>query len=165
MAEEPATGPTVQRVDVPAQHTAVVRRQVPPGGVSDFVEEALGLVIERASANGWQIAGRPVARFQRRGSEVEAEVGYPVAQPVPRTGEVLPSRLPGGPVVTVLHVGAPERLEETYRAARDWMRLHQLELVDTPWECYLDGPGSARPRTAVYLPCARERIPQQRGPA
>lgn len=162
MASQRNAGPTVQRVDVLAQQTAVVRRQVPTESLTQFVEEALSVVMDEAMAHGWRIAGRPVARLHRGGSTLDVEAGYPVAEPVEATGQVVPSQIPAGPAVTVLHVGAPDRLQETYAVAKEWMREHQLELADAPWESYLDPPGTARPRTAVFLPCARERIPQQR---
>ena len=154
----------MQRVDVPGQHIAVVRRQVPPGQIREFVDDALVVVLDRAATHGWQLSGRPLARYRRNGSAVEVEAGFPVAHPVEPSGQVLPSRLPAGPVVTVLHVGPRDQVEAAYAAARAWMEEQQLELVGTPWECYLDEPDAPRPRTAVYLPCARERIPQQRAP-
>ena len=164
MPEGHAGGPTVQRVDVAAQHTAVVRRQVPSDSVEEFIDEALGVVLDRAAARGWQITGRPVARLHRRGTAVvDVEAGYPVVEAVDPSGEVLSSRLPGGPAVTVLHVGPHRQVENAYAAAREWMHEHHLEPVGTPWECYLDGPGAARPRTAVFLPCDHELIEPRPG--
>ena len=65
----------------------------------------------------------------------------------------MPATLPGGHAARVLHQGPYDGVAGAYEAAEKWVVENGLRPSDAPWECYLDGPDVAEPRTEVFLPC------------
>jgi effector-binding domain-containing protein len=70
-----------------------------------------------------------------------------------RVGAVEPSSLPGGTAVRTLHVGGYGSVGSADEAVDSWLGEHGLVASGPPWECHLDGPEAAEPRTEVYQPC------------
>ena len=70
-------------------------------------------------------------------------------------GRVEPSTLPGGHVATTMHVGSYADLGAASDAAQQFLTDEGYEVAGAPWECYLDGPEVAEPRTEVFMPCRR----------
>jgi len=83
------------------------------------------------------------------GDTVEVAVGFPVSGSVTATGEVVPMELPGGRVVSGVHVGPYEALETTYAELQEWARAEGLHLAVGMWETYLSDP-SAEPDPATW---------------
>ena len=72
-----------------------------------------------------------------------------------RSGDVGPGTLPGGHVLTTLHVGAYDEVGAAYGALETYLIKNGYEPAGAAWECYLDGPDVAEPRTKVYQPARR----------
>lgn len=83
----------------------------------------------------------------------EVDSGFPTSGAVAPSGRVVPTVLPMGTVATTLHTGAYDGVGAAYAAVTSWLAEHGLVQSDTAWECYLDGPEVAEPRTEVFVPC------------
>lgn len=143
----------VELVERTREDTAVVCGRVPHGEVGPFIGAALGEVM--AAVGAVPIVGPPFCRLDMAGEEFELEVGFPVAEPIPPSGRVVPSSLPGGEVATVLHTGPYDQVPPAYFAIEAWLGEHGLVSAGAPWEAYLDGPEVPEPRTIVSWPCRR----------
>jgi effector-binding domain-containing protein len=136
------------------QPAAVVSGHVRHDGIPAFLGEAFGEVL--AAIGGLDaVAGPPFARYDIDGIGFVIEAGFPVAEPITPVGRVLPSRLPGGTVAALMHEGGYEGLGEAYGVLEVWLEENDFTAAGRPWECYLDGPEVARPRTLVCWPCTR----------
>jgi AraC family transcriptional regulator len=128
---------------VEPQPAAVVRAEVPMEQIRSVFDSGFGEVVRVTRAQGVAITGAPFAFYPRLPTDtVEVVVGFPVATPVAPDGDVTPFELPGGPVVTGLHVGPYERLAESYQALRDWAAAEGLSLATHMWEAYLTDPAA-----------------------
>lgn len=143
----------VERVDLEEQPTAVVRGRMSVEGIAEFLGGAFGEVMQALGAQGIQPAGMPFACYVRVPEGFEVEAGFPASAPVSPVGRVVPSTLPGGPTVLVLHKGPYDAVAAAYAAAEAWLAEHQWAMSGVPWEAYMDGPEVAEPRTIVHVPC------------
>jgi hypothetical protein len=134
------------------QATAIVAGHVAHDGIPEFLggayTELMGVVPES------DIIGPPFARYDIDGDGFSIEAGFPVVRPVTSTGRVVPGRLPAGTVATTLHVGSYMGLGAAYSALETWLEDTGHTRAGRPWECYLDGPEVAEPRTIVCWPVA-----------
>jgi effector-binding domain-containing protein len=143
----------VERMDLEAQPTAVIRAHVAVEGVPAFLGGAFGEVMAALAAQGLEVTGPPFARYAVGGEGFDIEAGFPSSAPVSPAGRVEASELPGGPAIVVLHRGSYDDLAAAYRAGEQWQAENHWIATSAPWEAYLDGPDVAEPRTIVHLPC------------
>lgn len=134
--------------------TAVVCGHATTAELPGFLATAFGEVMQQLTAQHLAPAGPPFARYRITGDGFDVEAGFPAAAAVAPAGRVQPSTLPGGQVATSLYRGDYSDLGETYQAISDWLPAHGYAVAGAPWESYLDGPETARPRTLISFPCA-----------
>jgi effector-binding domain-containing protein len=114
---------TVTTID--QQPAAVVRAEVPMDELRTVFDRGFGEVMRVTAAQGVAITGPPFGFYPRMPTDtVEVLVGFPVAEPVAADGDVRGFELPGGRVVTGMHVGPYERLETSYRELTEWAASH-----------------------------------------
>jgi effector-binding domain-containing protein len=139
---------TVTTID--PQPAAVVRAEVPMEQLRSVFDRGFGEVMRVTASQGVAITGPPFGFYPRMPTDtVEVVVGFPVAAPVTADGEVSGFELPGGRVVTGMHVGPYERLEATYRELTEWASGQGHALAGHMWESYLTDP-RASPDPATW---------------
>lgn len=143
----------VHLVDVRSRPAAVVRAHVRTNDIADFVGGAFAEVMTVLERQHLAPVGPPFSRFTVSGDGFEVDSGFPTSGAVVPGGRVVPAELPAGTVATTLHTGAYDDLGAAYEAVTGWLAAHGLVQSGTPWECYLDGPEVAEPRTEVNVPC------------
>ncbi len=150
-------GYDVTEVELSEQPTAVVCGHVPHDGIAGFLGEAFGEVMTLVVRHGIAVTGPPFARYGMAddgGWDIEA--GFPVAEAPTAEGRVEASTLPAGRTARTLHVGGYGEVAAAYEAVTSYLTEHDLAPAGAPWECYLDGPEVAMPRTEVCFPCRAE---------
>jgi effector-binding domain-containing protein len=84
--------------------------------------------------------------------------GFPVSTPVAPDGDVTPMDLPGGRVITGVHVGSFDALARTCQELTEWAASQGLPLAEQMWESYLTDPEQqpdpATWQTAITWPVA-----------
>ena len=139
---------TVETID--RELAAVVRAEVPLEEIRIVFDRGFGQVMRVAQAQGVAITGPPFGFYPRMPSDtVEVAVGFPVSTAVTPDGEVNPFELPGGRVVTGMHVGPYESLEASYRELMEWAAARGHSLAGHMWESYLTDP-SVQPDPATW---------------
>jgi effector-binding domain-containing protein len=149
----------IRIVDVPEQHTAVVREQVPMGELTAFFGRAFEAALHIVRAQRAVPVGPPFGAYHGPpGETVDVEAGFPVASPIEDAEGVVASTLPGGRVVEAVHVGPYDTMVGTYAEVEAWMADHGLEPGPLMWESYLTDPGDepdpATWRTLIVWPTA-----------
>jgi effector-binding domain-containing protein len=145
----------IEITELSPQPTAVVCGHARAEDLPGFLGGAFGEVMAVLSAQGRAPAGPPFARYRPTDDGFDAEAGFPADGAVAGSGRVTAGALPGGPTACAMHRGSYATLGETYQAVQDWLAANGYEVTGAPWECYLDGPEVAEPRTLVYFPCRR----------
>ncbi|MGX5656842.1 GyrI-like domain-containing protein [Geodermatophilus nigrescens] len=139
-----------------AADTAVVRGVVPTGELPSFFDRSFAALGAALTQLGATPSGPAFAYYLRPPEDTsELEVGFPVNEPVPPGSDVVPSRLPGGRVATVVHHGGYDGLGESWRRLQEWAARQGLSPATGFWEVYLTEPtpagDPAANRTALYL--------------
>ena len=132
------------------QAAAAVHAEVPMAELRSLFDRGFAEVMRVTQAQGVAITGPPFGFYPRMPTDtVEVAVGFPVSAPVTPDGDVTPFELPGGQVVTGVHVGPYERLEATYRELTAWADVEGHSLAGHMWESYLTDP-RAEPDPAAW---------------
>src|SRR5579871_2111548 len=96
-------------VDYESRPTAVLRGHVKSSDLPTFFARSLPLVLEAIETQGAVPGGEPFAYYRGMpNGSVEVEAGFPVVGAFAPLGAIVPGHLPGGRVVTGLHLG-PDR--------------------------------------------------------
>ena len=142
-----------QFVELQAQHTAVVKGHVTTEGIAEFLGPAFGEVITVLDKQELHPTGAPFGRYRPTDGGFDLEVGFPCSDVVKPEGRVEASELPAGRMARTMHVGSYDDVAAAYEAAMSWLTDEGCVATGDPWECYLDGPEVAEPRTEVFIPC------------
>ena len=145
----------IQLADLQEQHVALVRAHISLAEIPEFLGAAFTEVPAVAARQGLHLTGAPFGRYRfAPDGTVNVEAGFPVSGVVESAGRVEPGVLPGGTVARTLHVGSYDTVADAYEAAESYLtRRSGHEPSGPAWECYLDDPDVAAPRTEVFLPC------------
>ncbi|PFG38290.1 effector-binding domain-containing protein [Georgenia soli] len=147
--------PATELVELPVQRVAVVCARLTTQEIPGFIGPAFGEIIGALGRQGLAPAGPPFGRYRSLDDgSFDVEAGFPCSGRVTPEGRVEPGELPGGLVARTRYVGPYEGIAEAYGAATSWLAQAGYRVRETPWECYLDGPEVAQPRTEVFMPCA-----------
>ena len=147
----------ITQVDLVETPVAVVRATLSVAQMGPWLSQAFGAVDAYVAGRGVGPVGMPFGRYHPVGGDRFAvEAGFPVAHEVAGAGQVVGSRLPGGPAVQTWHVGPYEALAAAYEALEGWLREHGGTAVGDAWEVYHSDP-AAEPdpagwRTEVIQP-------------
>jgi effector-binding domain-containing protein len=145
----------IELTELSPQPTAIVCGHIPVTGIPEFLGGAYDEVMRVLAEQGRTPAGPPFARYREAGDGFDVEAGFPADGAVAASGRVTAGALPGGPTAGAMHRGSYDTVDQTYRAVQDWLAANGYVVSGAPWECYLDEPTVAEPRTLVYFPCRR----------
>ena len=151
--------PAIERQELQPQPALVLKRRIARAEIAATIAEGLGKTYPHALQNGLAIAGRPFARYSDVGPGLMTiEVGTPLATPAAGAGDIEAITLPGGPAAVAVHMGAYDKLQDTYAAIERWMQEHGVRAAGAPWESYITDPAEhpdpANWRTDVFWPIA-----------
>ena len=103
-----------------------------------------------------QPAGAPfTAYYNMDMQDLDVEIGFPVASPLPGTGEVLAGEIPAGRYAACLHIGPYDAVGTAYDALQAWLKEHACEATGVSYEFYLNDPQQVPPQelqTQVLFP-------------
>jgi effector-binding domain-containing protein len=146
----------IATADLQEQQVACVHGRILPGEMRAFLTAAYSRIPAATAQQGLGLEGPPYARYRfEEDGTIDVEAGFSVCAAVAPTGDVGPGTLPGGHVVTTIHVGAYDRMAGAYDALEKYLSKNGYEPAGAAWECYLDEPDVPEPRTKVYQPARR----------
>lgn len=149
--------PLFEIVQARSQAVLSIRGKVGNAEIPVRMGEFFGEVAASAGRRGIALTGPPFALYHSWSeTETDFEAGFPVGPGAAGEGRVAASTLPGGRVVTGMHVGPYDTLHETYAAMTAWMQERGLKPASRMWETYLSDPAvekdPARWMTRMFWP-------------
>lgn len=131
------------------RHAVVMGADLGREEVPQFLQRAYPTLVSMLERIDVVPTGPPFARYRIREDTFHVTAGLPVAQ-VPDGLEA--GELPGGDIVTTVHVGSYDGLPDAFHAVIGWIGNNGYRIAADPWESYLDDPSVAEPRTQVCFP-------------
>jgi len=152
---------TVEIVSLEAQPALAARFTARPEDLGRKFLELLPKILNVAEAADGEMAGAPFARYLGvQGTELEVEVGLPLAEPIDGDGEIVAKPLPAGPAAVTWHIGHYEELGKAHAALAEWAKANSRTAAGGPWEVYFSDPADDDDpkgwRTQVVLPLQPE---------
>ena len=128
--------------DVDEQHLLVIREHVHQDEMKDVVPRDIGEVHAYLEERGLGFHGPPVCicPFADQEGKLQAEIGWPVAEPVEGRGRIEPKTVPAIRALVMKHVGPYTALGNSYRLMTEVMEENGLEASGDPREVYLSNP-------------------------
>lgn len=136
--------------DISGQITLVIRESTTIVAIPERMGQIFSEIIDFMNRNGIKPAGAPFAYWHNMNSEgiskgvLDMECGFPIEAPIEGEGQIKASKLPGGKVVTAMHIGPYETLHETYNIIQSWIEENGYEGEDNIWDTYLTNPREAQ---------------------
>jgi effector-binding domain-containing protein len=147
----------IQFAELQQRPAALVRGHIRVEQIPAFLGGAFSEVPGTAARQGLRLTGAPFGRYRfAPDGTLDVEAGFPVSGAITPTGRVEAAGvLPGGTVARTVHVGSYDTVADAYEAAESYLTDNGYEPRGQAWECYLDEPDVAQPRTEVFLPCRK----------
>ncbi|MEA4926736.1 MAG: GyrI-like domain-containing protein [Syntrophomonadaceae bacterium] len=73
-------------------------------------------------------------------SDLEVEIGFVAAKPLPGRGKIIGSEIPGGKRASVMYKGPYNQMESVYQAFNDWMAANHHTPTGVVYELYYNDP-------------------------
>jgi effector-binding domain-containing protein len=138
------------------QPTISVRMTTNLKNISQDMGKAFGEIMQYMGEKQVNPIGPPYAMYYNEDMDnLDTEVGFPVAQPLPEKGKVKMSKLPGGKAVVGMHIGPYNKLGDAYTEITEWMKEKDIESPNMCYEIYLNDPENTPEnelKTEIYFP-------------
>lgn len=134
---------TPELIDVPQQHTAVIRLHIPFDECQEQFGPAVGELFAELERQGIAPAG-PLFdhHFSAPDTHFDFEIGVPVSKPMVPNGRVIPSERPAFRAVKAVLVGGYENLPEAWPEFMQWIDEQGLQTATDFWQLFVKGPDS-----------------------
>jgi effector-binding domain-containing protein len=134
---------TPELIDVPQQHTAVIRLRIPCEECPQHFGPAVMELFAELGRQGIAPAG-PVFdhHFAAPDTHFDFEIGVPVSKPVAPNGRVVPSERPSFRAAKAVLVGDYELLSEAWPEFMQWTTAQGLQTATDFWQVFAKGPES-----------------------
>lgn len=132
------------------QGAVVVRAQTSGAQLPDLLGETYGRMMGYLGGLGMEPSGAPFVAYHNMDmSNMDVEIGLPVAQPVDGAGDIAYVTLPSGKVAVAMHKGPYDMLRATYDAMSAWMHEESLQPTGVAYEMYISDPGDTAPEALL----------------
>jgi len=105
---------------------------------------------------GEQPSGAPFAAYYNMDMDnLDVEIGFPVARPLPATESIAAGQIPARKVATTVFTGPYLEVKSAYTALAQWVQQQGLEPTGVAYEFYLNDPSetpSEKLQTQVVFP-------------
>ena len=139
---------------VEARPVVEVRVEVAPNELSRKFAEVFGAIYPYVAEQGATPSGAPYGCYHEFGPDrVVVDIGVPVSQALPPSGDLKSTELAAGPIAFTTHVGSYQHLQRAHDAVKRWIDRNGKRVLGVPCDQYEVGPGQvseeSRYRTRV----------------
>ncbi len=133
-----------------------IRTRTPIQDLPQVLGAAYGTIMHYLGELGEQPAGAPfTAYYSMDMTDLDLEIGLPVARNLPGRDTIQASELPGGRVATCRYTGPYDTIAAAYEALSAWMAEQGHIPTGVAYENYLNDPADTPPealQTMIVFP-------------
>jgi effector-binding domain-containing protein len=135
----------IKVIDIEPQSALTIREVIPITQIPSKMGQFFMELSVHFKKNGIVMTGPPFTLYHDFGKDrIDMEVGFPVSKSQAGEGKIKPCTLPGGKVVTAIHVGPYDKIEKTYSQMQQWMSEKGFRPKNMMWENYLSDPQTVK---------------------
>ena len=124
-----------------AQPVLAIRARTTLDGLPLLIGGSYREIAEYLAELGEQPAHAPyTAYYNLDMQDLDVEMGFPVAKPLPGKGAIMAGEIPAGRYVSCMYKGPYAQMEPVYNEMNKWMQKNNLEPVGIAYEYYYNGP-------------------------
>jgi effector-binding domain-containing protein len=157
-----AMKPEIKIIEVKEQPTLTIRESTTLSAIPEKIGGIFAEILAFMEKRGISPVGAPFAYWHNMGPDCinkgifDMECGFPVSVPVEGVGQIKKSKLPGGKVITAMHIGSYDTLAQTYEEVLSWIKENGYQVEDDMWETYLtnpcEEPDQSKWMTEIFFP-------------
>jgi effector-binding domain-containing protein len=139
----------------PAQPSLSIRTRAAVQDLPATMGRCFGAIVTYVMSLGQQPVGPAYAGyFNMDMADLDVEIGFGLASPLPGQGEIAATWLPGGDVASVVHEGPYDGVGPAYEALTAWVQEQGRQPTGAAYEYYLNDPiqSNEPPRTQIVFP-------------
>lgn len=124
-----------------AQQTVYVSRRTPVQKLSQVLGEVYGKLEQYLDDVKEKPAGPPFVAYRNMDmTNLDCEIGFPVAKKLTGKGEVKAGVLPAGTIVSCVYTGPYDKISSAYEELNHWIVDHHYQVAGAAYEMYLNSP-------------------------
>lgn len=143
-------------VQQPAQPVISIKTRTPAQDLPKVLSSAFSKLGQFMKDTNLPPVGPPfVAYFNMDMSDLEIEIGFPVAKSVAGRGEVQPGEIPAGRYAACLYTGPYKEMKPAYDGLATWVDEQGFKPSGVSYEYYLNEPETTAPealQTRIVFP-------------
>lgn len=123
------------------ENTLVLRTVTPVQNLPMLIGQTYGKIAAYLQELGELMTDVPFVCYHTMDMQnLDVEIGFPVARPLPGRDEIQPGVIPEAKVVSALFLGGFDGLEAAYEELSKWIEDKGLVPSGVSYECYYNGP-------------------------
>ncbi len=131
----------IEWTDQVAQPILSIRVKTPLKMLPQLIGQNYMKIMEYLGKIGAEPAGAPFTAYYNLDMEnLDVEMGFPVAAPLPGSGEILAGEIKSGKVVSALYKGPYAGMESAYNEIFRVIAESQVEMAGVYYEYYFNSP-------------------------
>jgi effector-binding domain-containing protein len=124
-----------------AQPVLSIRARTAVENLPKVIGESYGKIMQYLAELGEQPADAPyTAYYNLDMKDLDVEMGFPVAKPLPAKGEIESGEIPQGRYVSCMYKGAYSGMEQPYNEMFKWIAENSYEPKGVCYEYYYNSP-------------------------
>lgn len=139
-----------------AQPALCIRKRVAVEELPETLGQAYSDILNYLNLLDEQPSGAPfVAYYNMEMSDLDIEIGFPVAKALPGDEEILQSEIPAGRYASTVYTGPYEQMGSAYEALTHFVKGCGLKASGVAYEFYLNDPTQTPPsqlQTRILFP-------------
>ena len=155
MAHSTALSYSCEITHQPERPTLSVRTRAAVQNLPQLFGQTYGALMQYLGEMGEQPAGEPFAAYYNLDmQDLDVEIGFPVAKPLPNRGNIKSGALPAGQFASTMHIGPYDTLGGAYEALTQYVKANGYEPTGVAYEFYFSGPETPLEeiRTQIVFP-------------
>ncbi len=124
-----------------AQPTLSIRTHSPVEKLPQLIGKSYGAIAQYLGSLGEAPGGIPfVAYFNLDMANLDIEIGFPVAHPLPGQGNIQSGEMPKGQYASCIHLGPYDQMVPAYEALTAFVQERGLQPTGVSYEFYFNSP-------------------------
>ncbi|MDR2974617.1 MAG: GyrI-like domain-containing protein [Propionibacteriaceae bacterium] len=134
----------IEMLEKAEQPSVAIRTTTSADKLHALIGESYGKLAAYLNSQGRLMADVPYVAYHTMDMQnLDVEMGFPLASPLPGDGDIQPSQIPAGKYVFCMFQGSYADVEPVYADMATWINDHKLAPAGPAYEAYYNGPDIA----------------------